>query len=316
MRSSQTAVDIFKVKIKGQHHYLDVVQQLADLRGRLVLGLVLRGHPHLCGFLDDLLADLVYPGVDPGNLINGREYATDQGSGTEDDLEYACIFPLPQERDCSDPNRPGACDCSSLGFDKPGSDLGVALNGELAVHRIEKGRYETRRYKWPAACLTVNFSGNGRYIATGMADGSLHFWNRSTGKDSQMRGYATKVTFTEWSANSRFLATAAGNEVIVWDFGGKGPEGTHPLELKGHTERISALAFQPNGPWLVSAGRDWRISLWQPGKETVVVDAHLTAGEISAIRWSPDGQRLAVGESKGRVTLYDLVSRAAPAKRR
>jgi hypothetical protein len=63
------------------------------------------------------------PGVDPGNLINGREYATDQGSGTDDDLEYACIFPLPQARDCSDPNRPGACDCSSLGFDKPLCEL-------------------------------------------------------------------------------------------------------------------------------------------------------------------------------------------------
>ena len=88
---------------------------------------------------------------------------------------------------------PAASTAVALAFDKPGTDIGVALNGEIAVHRVEKSRYETRRYKWPAACLTVNFSGNGRFLASGMADGTLHFWNRSTGKDSQMRGYDGKV---------------------------------------------------------------------------------------------------------------------------
>ena len=58
---------------------------------------------------------------------------------------------------------PAASTAVALAFDKPGSDIGVALNGEIAVHRVEKSRYETRRYKWPAPCLTVNFSGNGRY---------------------------------------------------------------------------------------------------------------------------------------------------------
>lgn len=210
---------------------------------------------------------------------------------------------------------PHAATIAALMWDKPGRDLAAATQGAVCVHRVEPPNFSLRRYTWPAALLTAAFSPNGKVLVSGTQDGTVHFWNLATGKDSQMRGYATKVTLTEWSANSRFLATAAGNDVIVWDFGGKGPEGTHPIELRGHTERISALAFQPNGVWLVSAGRDWRISLWQPGKETVAVDAHLTSGEITAIRWSPDGQRLAVGESKGRVTLYDLVSRAAPVKR-
>jgi WD40 repeat protein len=212
---------------------------------------------------------------------------------------------------------PHAATVAALTWDKPGRDLAAATQGAIIVHRIEPPNFSVRRYAWPAACLTAAFSPNGKVLATGTQDGTVHFWNLTTGKDSQMRGYGTKVTLTEWSANSRFLATAAGNEVVVWDFGGKGPEGTHPLELRAHTERVSALAFQPNGPWLVSAGRDWRLSLWQPGKETVAVDGHLTAGEITAVRWSPDGQRVAVGEAKGRLTIYDLVSRTAPtAKRR
>jgi WD40 repeat protein len=179
----------------------------------------------------------------------------------------------------------------------------------VTVHRIEPPQFTARKYAWAAACLTAAFSPNGKVLASGMQDGTVHFWWLNTGKDSQMRGYPTKVTLTDWSANSRYLATAAGPEVVVWDFGGKGPEGSAPLELSGHTDRISHLAFQPDGPWLLSAGRDWRLTLWLPGKEKQAVDAHLTGGEITALRWSPDGKQVAVGEAKGRLTIYELEAR-------
>jgi WD40 repeat protein len=204
---------------------------------------------------------------------------------------------------------PAASAAVALAFDKPGTDLGVALNGELAVHRIDKTRYETRRYKWSAACLTVNFSGNGRFLASGMADGSLHFWNRSTGKDSQMRGYEGRVERVAWSDNSRYLASCTGNEIVLWDFTGRGPEGTKPIVLKGHTERVDTFAWQTGGEHFVSGGRDWRLTLWRPGKTPQPIDVQMLDSEISATRWSPDGKRLAVGEKKGRVTLFELVSR-------
>jgi len=204
---------------------------------------------------------------------------------------------------------PAASTAVALAFDRPGTDLGVALNGEIAVHRIENSRYETRRYKWPAACLTVNFSGNGRFLASGMADGSLHFWNRSTGKDSQMRGYDGKVQLVGFSDNSRYLASSAGNEVVLWDFSGRGPEGTKPIVLGGHTDRVDSFAWQPGGEHLVSGGRDWRVSLWRAGKARQPIDVQMVDSEISVVRWSADGKRVAVGEKQGRLSIFDLVSR-------
>jgi WD40 repeat protein len=198
---------------------------------------------------------------------------------------------------------------SAISWDKPGRDLAAASTGAVTVYRMEPPQFPARKYPWAAACLTAAFSPNGKVLASGMQDGTVHFWWLTTGKDSQMRGYPTKVTLTEWSANGRYLATAAGPEVIVWDFGGKGPEGSAPLELSGHTDRITHLAFQPAGPWLVSAGRDWRLTLWHPGKEKQAVDAHLTSGEITSVRWSSDGRRVAVGEEKGRLTIYELEAR-------
>jgi WD40 repeat protein len=204
---------------------------------------------------------------------------------------------------------PASSSVSALAFDKPGTDLGVALNGEIAVHRIGKDRHETRRYKWPAACLTVNFSGNGRFLASGMADGSLHFWNRSTGKDSQMRGYEGKLDLVGWSDNSRYLASSTTHELVLWDFGGKGPEGTKPIVLNGHTERVAGFAWQPRGEHLVSAGRDWRLALWRPNKSREPIDVQMLDSELTVARWSPDGRYVAAGEKQGGVTLYELVAR-------
>ncbi len=42
-----------------------------------------------------------------GNSVNGNEYPIP----FRDDLQYACIFPLPQPRDCSDPSTNQGCDC-------------------------------------------------------------------------------------------------------------------------------------------------------------------------------------------------------------
>ena len=143
-----------------------------------------------------------------------------------------------------------------------------------------------------------------------MQDGSLHFWYLSSARDSQMRGYPSKVNLTSWSSDSRWLASNAGNEVVCWDFGGKGPEGTRPAQLSGHTDRVECLAFQSVGPYLASAGRDWRLTLWQPGKAKQALDAHLTDSEPSCLRWSPDGRHLAVGERKGKLSVFEVVKRA------
>jgi WD40 repeat protein len=142
-----------------------------------------------------------------------------------------------------------------------------------------------------------------------MADGTLHFWNRGTGKDSQMRGYEGKLELVGWSDNSRFLASCAGNEIVLWDFGGKGPEGTRPIVLNGHTERVEGFAWQPGGEHLVSGGRDWRLVLWRPGKLREAIDVQLLDSEATAVRWSPDGKSVVAGEKKGRLTLFQMVSR-------
>ncbi len=145
-------------------------------------------------------------------------------------------------------------------------------------------------------------------LASGLQEGAVYFRTIATSRQSRMSGYAGKVTQLSWSASAKHLATAcAGNsDIVVWDFSGRGPEGTHPHELKGHDERIVALGFQPKGKLLASAGRDWRISLWMPGTSPLAVTVQLMQGELAALAWSPDGRMLLAAEAGGRITLFEV----------
>jgi len=205
---------------------------------------------------------------------------------------------------------PHASTIAAIAWDPSGRELAAATNRAMWVHRLTPPG-DSHAYEVPSACLTAAFSPNGRVLVAGMQDAAVHLWYRSGERDSHMRGYAARVALTQWSANSRQLATGSGSQIIVWDFGGKGPEGSMPLELSAHTDRIDCLAYQPGGPWLASGGRDWRVALWWPGKSERPVDVHTCASAVSVLRWSPDGRFLAVGERGGELSLYELLKKSA-----
>lgn len=68
-------------------------------------------------------SELPRPPIMPGNEINGGEYDTtqDAAEGTPGDLQYACIFPLPESKVCTDELKANneSCDCFEGQFDKP-----------------------------------------------------------------------------------------------------------------------------------------------------------------------------------------------------
>lgn len=201
------------------------------------------------------------------------------------------------------PPQPGVI--AALAWRARTSELASVGNGGVHVHRLEPG-VVSREYPWQGACLTASWSPDGRVLASGMQDGSVHFWNMGVGTQSQMRGYGAKVTLTSWSANNRLLATAADQQIIVWDFSGRGPEGSEPLYLTAHTARLTQLAFQPKGPLLAAGSRDHRLTLWRPAQPQQPVDADMLADEVALLRWSNDGAQLAVADRSGALYIYNV----------
>ena len=186
-------------------------------------------------------------------------------------------------------------------------ELLAAGNGALYVDRVDTGVIE--QFVVEGTPLTLALSPDNRIAASGLADGTINFRHLNTRKRSRMSGYEGKVEHTTWSGNSRYLATASSgaSSIVVWDFSGKGPEGSEPLQLNAHEERIEALAFQPGGALLVSGGRDWRVVLWRPGKASrTALDIQLLDGPAGTMCWSSDGRRLAVTQPTGKVRFFSI----------
>ncbi len=192
-------------------------------------------------------------------------------------------------------------------------ELVATGNGALFVDRIAPDT-EIARHILDGAPLSLAVSPDGRIAANGLQDGMVGFRYLIAQKRSRMSGYDGKVPYIAWSANSRYLATASSGakEIVVWDFSGKGPEGSEPMELRAHTDRIESLAYSSEGAWLASGGRDGRLVLWKPGPAArgavldMPFDMQVLDGPVCLLRWSRDGKHLAAAQSDGRLRLFTL----------
>lgn len=78
------------------------------------------------------------------------------------------------------------------------------------------------------------------------------------------------------------------------------------VDLTGHVDVVSAIAFNPDGTILASAGRDAEILLWDvaSGERLGTLSGH--AGAIRDLAFSPDGTLLASGAEDGTLRLWEV----------
>jgi WD40 repeat protein len=195
-------------------------------------------------------------------------------------------------------------ECVSWSSD--GRKLFVGAYG--GVWMFQGARQVIREFPWKGAPLTVRISPDDKWITTGNQDASLHCWKISNGSDLQMTGFETKVQHIAWNESSTHLANASFDTISIWNFAGRGPKGTRPTELNGHTGRIIGLGYFPTQPQvLVSAATDGAVCLWNPQKSGRSLLSRFDTGlSLSTMAISPCGTTVAVGSEDGDVVLLAI----------
>jgi WD40 repeat protein len=195
---------------------------------------------------------------------------------------------------------------------RPGtSHLTLLAYGAATTYDPLNGTDPVKVLAWKGSPLVMAWSPDGKILAHGNQDSTVHFWYYDASADLQMWGYRTKVRELSWDMSSRYLATGGGPVVCVWDCqaGPKGPEGSKPAMLQdGHDEEstLTALAYQSRGFLLASAGTDGRVILWQPTarRGAQVGEFQFAGGEASVLAWSADEKSLAAGCGSGALAIF------------
>ncbi len=206
------------------------------------------------------------------DIATGKELFTIEGKGA---FQSVCFSPDGQRLAASGGQR---------------MEAGPA-KGEVTVWDVATRKEVLALTDHATPVLSVAFSPDGRYGASGGSDGSLRVWQARTGNTVWMlRGHTAPVLGLAFSPDNRCLASASWDRTVrVWDVN-TGKEIPARLE---HKDPVSSVAFSPDGSRLASAGRDNTVKVWGVNSlsEEFTFRGHTNA--VLSLAFSPDGWRLA-----------------------
>ncbi len=148
-------------------------------------------------------------------------------------------------------------------------------------------------------------SRDGQRIATGDSSGAVRVLDTATGKViHQLRAHTDAVTDLDFSPGGELVATAALNELCVFDLTSYEPVQTFRVES------VRTVAFSPDGRRLASGGFREEVFLWdlQTGQQydTLKAETAFSDRHITRIAFLPDPHGLITGATGGKIRLWRL----------
>ncbi|HEY8504656.1 MAG TPA: PQQ-binding-like beta-propeller repeat protein, partial [Gemmataceae bacterium] len=193
----------------------------------------------------------------------------------------------------------------------------IGADGFVRLWDADTGRETAALDAGPGAHRQVWFAPDGESVVWATTAGELFAWRPG---DDPPRLCAATPTRTgiaglAWSPDGSWLAAAGmDRSVWVWEW----PSGKQRHRLTGCAKPVKAVAVSPDGAAVLAAEAGTVVRRWDAdtGKPLPPLELPLPPGERvqgpSAVAFSPDGGRLAIGRPRGGFLLWDWASGAPP----
>lgn len=196
---------------------------------------------------------------------------------------------------------------TGLAFEPSGRRIAAAHYGGATISWAASPDSRRKTLAWKGAHLSVVWTHDAKFLVTTMQEQALHGWRLQDGQHFRMAGYPAKIRGVSFTSDNKWLATAGAQEVVLWPFQGpNGPINTNAAVAGELTMPCTAVACHPNRAVLAAGGHDGEIALMPVGGGPALLIDAPHGSRVTALAWSADGKRLAIGAESGRAGVLDF----------